>query len=161
MRPLCWRSRSPVRVGRRHHALALAADVARDLLREVARVDGLLHEAVAADGEARVAIALGGDRDDGHAVERRLGAKAQRDLEAVEAGDVQVDEDDVRPLRDREANALETVGGVDHLVTVGREELADEQPIARVVLDVQHARHGRIIASTLPNGLCLRVAYAT
>ena len=27
----------------------------------------------------------------------------------------------------REANALEAIGGVDHLVTVGREELADEQ----------------------------------
>ena len=135
------------RVGRRHHALALPADVAGDLPGEVARVDRLLHEAVAADGEARVAIAFGRDGDDGHAVERGLGAKPERDLEAVEAGDVEVDEHEVRPLRDGEAHALEAIGSVDHLVTVGREELADEQPIARVVLDVQHARQGPIIAS--------------
>ena len=56
----------------------------------------------------------------------------------------EVDEDDVRSLRDREPHAFEPVGRVDDLVPVGREELADEQAVSRVVLDVEHARHGGI-----------------
>ncbi len=114
-------------VGRRHHPLAAPAEVAGHLLGEVARVDGLLEEAVAADGEARVAIALRGDRDDRDTVERRLGPQTERDLEPVEAGNIQVDEDDVGALGDGETNAFETVGRVDHLVAVTGEELADEQ----------------------------------
>ena len=51
------------------------------------------------------------------------------DLVAVEAGDVEVDEDEVGPLRDGEAHALEAVGGVDDLVPVGREELAHEEAV--------------------------------
>ena len=142
MRWLCMRRRSPVASARRDHALAVAAEVLAHLAREVARVDRLLDEAVAADGEARLAIALGGDGDDRHAVERRLAAQAQRHLVAVEARDVQVDEHEIGPLREiARRTPFEAVGGVDHLVPVGREELADEEPVPRVVLDVQHARH--------------------
>ncbi len=116
-------------LGRGATLLARAAEVAGDDRREGARVDRLLEEAVAADGEARLAIALGGDRHDGHAGERRLAAQAQGDLESVEAGDVEVDEDEVGLLRTGETYPFEAVGGVDHLVPSVLEELADEQPV--------------------------------
>ena len=145
-------------VRRRHHPLAAPADVPRDLLREVPCVDRLLEEAVAADGEARLAIAFGGDRDDRHAVERGLGAEAQRDLEAVEAGNIQIDEDDVRTLRDRKSNSLEPVGRVDDLVSVARQQLSDEQPVPRVILDVQNARQ---VAPNLAQHLREHVPHAT
>ena len=129
------------RVGARRVRLAVTRQVLPDQAGEAARVDGLLDEAVAPDGEARVAIALGGDGDDGHAAERRLAAQAERHLVAVEPGDVEVDEDQVGPLRQRRAHALEAVGGVDDLVPLGGEELAHEQAVPRVVLDVKNARH--------------------
>jgi hypothetical protein len=72
-------------------------------------------------------------------VERRLPTEAQRDLVPVEPGDVEVHEDEVGPLRDREPYALETVGRVDDLVPVGREQLADEEAVSRVVFDVKNA----------------------
>jgi len=43
-----------------------------------------------------------------------------------------------------EPHALEPVRGVDDLVAIGGQELADEKTVARVVLDVKHARHGRL-----------------
>ncbi len=147
MRWLCWRrwveasdggevSRAPLRY------LEMTAG-------EAARVDGLLEEAVAADGEARLAVALGGDGHDGDARELGLAAQAQGDLEAVEAGDVDVDEDEIGRLRHREAHALEAVGRVDHLVAGAVEQLADEEPVRRVVLDVEDLRHSDAIRARL------------
>ncbi len=66
---------------------------------ERARVDWLLEEAVAPDRQAGLAIALGGDGHDGHPRQRSLAAQPQGDLEAVEPGDVQVDQHQIRPLR--------------------------------------------------------------
>ena len=82
------------RVGRRRKRRPLPAEEAPDLAREDAGVDGLLHEAVAPHGRARVAVSLGGDCDDWHADERRLAPQAKRDLVAVEARNVQVHEDE-------------------------------------------------------------------
>src|SRR5205807_2191448 len=70
------------RVGARVEPLAMAAEILPDLPGEVARVDRLLDEPVAADGEARLLVPLGGDRDDRHAVERSLAPQAKRDLVA-------------------------------------------------------------------------------
>lgn len=63
-----------------------------------------------------------------------------------------IDEDDVRALRDREADALQAVGRVDDLVAVGREQLPHEQPVARVVLDVEHASQGVLILARALGG---------
>ena len=144
MRWLCRRRRSPVASALDVYGSRCPRQVPAHELREAARVDGLLDEAVAPDGEARVAVALGGDGDDGHAAERRLAPQAQRHLVAVEPRDVEVDEHQVRAAA---ASALRTPSspsvGVDDLVPVGREELADEKAVARVVLDVKNARHRR------------------
>ena len=44
-------------------------------------------------------------------------------------------------MRERAAHALQPVGRVDDLVPLGGEELAHEQAVPGVVLDVKHARH--------------------
>ena len=53
---------------------------------------------------------------------------------------------------ERAAHALEPVRGVDDLVPVGREELAHEQPVARVVLDVKNAGHLASVAFDFQGG---------
>ncbi len=125
---------------RRGHLLG-ALEVALDHGGERARVDGLLQEAVAAHGEAGLAIALGGDGHDGDAGERGLAAEAEGDFEAVEAGDVEVHQDQIRPLGAGEAHAFEAVGGVDHLVPGALEQLADEEAVGRIVFDVEDPGH--------------------
>ncbi|MFT3764481.1 MAG: hypothetical protein QM820_03030 [Minicystis sp.] len=54
---------------------------------------------------------------------------------------LEIDEHQIGPLGEGEAHAFEPVGGVDDLVPGGLEELADEQPVGGVVLDVEDARH--------------------
>ncbi len=110
MRWLWRRRRSPVASALDVYGSRWPERYCRTRLREAPRVDRLLDEAVAADGEARVAVPLGGDRDDGHVAQRRLAAQPERHLVAVEAGDVEVDEDQVGPLRQSAAHALEAVG---------------------------------------------------
>ena len=141
MRWLWRRSRSPVASALDVYGSRWPDEVEAHERGEAARVDGLLDEAVASDGEARVAIALGRDRDDGHPPERRLAAQAQGHLVSVESGNVQVDEDEVRPGGERATHPLEPVGGVDDLVALGRQELAHEQAIGGIILDVKNARH--------------------
>ena len=51
----------------------------------------------------------------------------QRDLVSVEAGDVEVHEHEVGLERQGASHPFEPVGRVDHLVTVGGEELSDEK----------------------------------
>ena len=65
----------------------------------------------------------------GTPLERGLAAQPERDLVAVEARDVQIDQHEVGPLRQSAADPLEAVGGVDDLVAVGREQLAHEKPV--------------------------------
>ena len=117
----------------------MPAQVAPHLGGELAGVDGLLDEAVAADGEARLLVALGGDRDDRDVAQRRLTAQPERHFVAVEARDVEVDQHQIGALPDREAHALEAVGRVDDLVALGHEKLSYEKTIGRVVFDMKNA----------------------
>ncbi len=119
----------------------MPGEVLADQRREASRVNGLLDEAVAPHGEARVALPLGGDRDDRNAAQRRLAPQPQRDLVAVEARDVEIDEDQIGPGRQSAANPLEAVDGVDDLEALGREQFAHEETVPGVVLDVQNTRH--------------------
>ena len=142
MRWLCARRRSPIRVGRTMSSRR-APQVALDRLGELARVDGLLQEPVAADGEARVAIPFGGDGHDGHAGERGLAAQPQGDLVAVEPGHVEVDQHQIGPLaRSRGCTPSRPSAASITSCPAVCEELADEEPVAGIVFDVEDARHG-------------------
>src|SRR5207245_5758008 len=115
---------------------APAAQVPLDRLGEFTGVDGFLQKSVASDGEARVAVALGRDGDDGHAAERRFAAQSQRHFVAVEPGQVQVDEDEVGPFRAGELDSFETVDRLGHRVAGRLKQLANEKAVAGVVFDV-------------------------
>ena len=117
------------------------------LARELARIDRLLHESVAPDREAGLLVTLGRDGDDGNAVERRLAAKAQRDLVAIQPRDVEIDQHQIGALRDREAYAFKAVRGVDHLDALRGQELSHEEAISGIVFDVQNTRHGDLPAN--------------
>jgi hypothetical protein len=129
------------RVRARRVGLTVTGDVLANQGGEAARVDRLLNEAVAPDREARVAVALGRDGDDPDAAERGLAPEAQRHLVPVEAGDIEVHEHEIGAGGKRAADALEAVGRVDHLVSFGGQQFADEEAIRRVVLNVKNARH--------------------
>ena len=79
-----------------------------------------------------------------HAFQAAVGPKTQRDLVPVEAWNVQVDQHEIGPLRERQTHAFEAVGRFDDVHAVGDEELSDEQTIARIVFDMQDARHGSL-----------------
>jgi hypothetical protein len=135
------RGHAELHVARVRRTLLVAAEEALDLRGEAAHVDRLLDEAIAAHGEARLAVAFGRDRHDRHARERVRAAQAQRDLVAVEVRDVQIDDDQIRRRLLREAHALEAARRVEHLVTRRCEDLAHEQAAPRVVLDVEDLGH--------------------
>jgi len=109
---------------------------------ELARVDRLFDEAVGADRQAGLAIAFGGDGDDRRAFQARHAAQPQRHLVAVEVGDVDVYEHQVRSRRFGEADALQAAVGVDDLVARRLQKFANEQAARGVVFDVQDSGHG-------------------
>ena len=61
-------------VGARCVRLSVTGEVPLHGRREASRVDGLLDEAIATDGEARITVPLRRNGDDGDPVERRLTA---------------------------------------------------------------------------------------
>jgi hypothetical protein len=128
-------------IGARRVRLPVARQILPHQAAEAPPVDGLLDEPVATDGEAGIAVALGRDRDDRDRPERRLASQAKRDLVAVEPRDVEIHEDEVRALRQRSPHALEAVGRVDDFVPLGDEQLAYQEPVSRVILDVKNTRH--------------------
>src|SRR5262249_13416758 len=65
------------------------------------------------------------------------------------ARDVDVDEHEVGRIADGEADALEAVDGVDDLVAHVLEELSHQEPVRRVVLDVEDPRHSERIRARL------------
>jgi hypothetical protein len=115
---------------------AVTGEKASDERREAPRINRLLDESVAPDGETRVPIPLRGDRDDGNSTERRLAAQAQCHLVTVEAGYVEVDKDQIRANCEGAPNPLQAVGRIDDLVSFGGQELAHEKTISLVILDV-------------------------
>ena len=80
-------------VGAGDHRFAVPAKVLTHLTGEIPRIERLLNEAVAPDGEARLAVPFRRDGDDGDPFQCGLASKAKCHLVPVETGDVQVDED--------------------------------------------------------------------
>jgi hypothetical protein len=127
------------RVCARSVGLAVPTEIQPDDGREAAGIDGLLDEAVAADGKARVPVSFGRDGDDAQALERRLASQTERHLVSIEARDVDVDEHQIRVDLDGAPNPFETVGRIDDLVPLRHEELSHEETIGRIVFDVKNA----------------------
>ena len=125
----------------------MAGEVALDLVGEAAGVDRLLHEAIGADGQAGLLVALGGDRDDRRALQLGDAAQAQRHLVAVQVGHVDVDQHEVRLLGFGQSHALEASLGVQYLVAGSVEQLPHQQAVGGIVFDVEDFGHGRKLAS--------------
>ena len=102
---------------------------------ELARAERLHHVVVAADGEADLEIRLAvarGEHEDGHApVALDLAAHA----EPVEAGQHQVEHDEVGAEAAAEIDALVAVAGRLDLESLGRQPGRDRGGDARLVLD--------------------------
>src|SRR5688572_3731278 len=84
-------------------------------------------------------LAVGGHRDDAHGLEARLAAQRLGDLEAVEAGQAEVEEQELRPqparLGDRAAPVVRDV----HLVAGLPEDRGHDLGVVDVVVYHEHA----------------------
>src|SRR5262249_26665810 len=65
------------------------------------------------------------------------GLDPARDLISVEAGELNVHEDQIGTARRRQAQALLTRGGLDQLVTGAGQQIAKDPPVLLVILDRQ------------------------
>src|SRR6266702_2313960 len=97
------------------HFLALALEECAQLAGELLYVDGLLDVAVAADGEREAAVAVRGEHHDGALIEPLVRAQPCRGLVAVEAGELDVAEDEIGMRGDGEIDARHAVGGLEHV----------------------------------------------
>src|SRR5581483_7668607 len=164
-RPRRWRSDSPVPRGasaesrrcrgrrrRRGSAAGRAwpgAPLIRreefaDLGKKLARAVRLGDIAVAA-GVARLSLVarqrIGGDGDDRHLADLRQGADAPRRLVAVDAGKLDVHQDQVGALARGRRDAGDAVDRLDQLVAGRRHQVADDPAIVLGVFDDKDALH--------------------
>ena len=82
---------------------------------------------------------IGRDRDDRDCAQRRIGLEAARNLVAVEQRQLDVHQDQVRPLRRCGGERLHAVLGQDDLVSDAGEQVAQDPLVVRLILDHQDA----------------------
>src|SRR6266850_568196 len=120
--------------------LALALEELAELARELLHVDGLLDVAVAADAEREPPVAVRGQHHDRTAVQAPVRPESGGGLVAVDAGHLDVAEDQVRMGGDGQVDAGDAVGGLQDVESPGLEHVPHQRPAFRVVLDVEDAR---------------------
>ena len=76
----------------------------------------------------------------GALIEPFVRAQPRRSLVAVEAGELDVAEDEIGMRGDGEIDAGHAVGGLEHVEAARLEHSAHQRPALRVVLDVEDAR---------------------
>src|SRR5450432_668545 len=91
---------------------------------------------------AVVAHRVRGERDDGKMAKDRIGADAAQHLDAVHAGQRNVEEHDLRLLRGECGNSVRSVRVLGNLVGI-TEDRAQQQAVVDVVLDDHDPSHGR------------------
>src|SRR4029079_18490142 len=64
---------------------------------------------------------------------------------AVEPRNVEVDQHQIRLVREREPNSRQAVRSVHHLQPLCRQELSNEEAVSRIVLDMKNSRHQGIV----------------
>src|SRR6266700_6059938 len=128
------RIRSPRRRG--------LSQILTNFRQELARADGLSDIGIATRRASLVVIpaqGMSGDRDDGNGMQHRVGLQAPSGLVAVENGQLNVHEDEVRPVRFRRGKSCLAVHGFDHFEIGAREQIAQDFPIVFLILDHQDA----------------------
>ena len=89
-------------------------------------------------GHEVVGVGLGGDDDDR---DDALAPHRAAHVEALDVGEAEVEQDEIRLLALERGQAAATVLGLLHLVALVLEGHADGQPDLVVVLDEQHSMH--------------------
>ena len=84
-------------------------------------------------------LALGRQHDDRDVLRARVGAQTPADLEAVDAGQHQVEHDEVGQLAARLGQTGLAVGGRDDVVVLAREMVPDELDEVGFVVDHEDA----------------------
>ena len=125
-----------------------AAQDRADAQGELARAERLDDVVVGADletGDPVLLLAARGEHDDGQV--GALGPQPSADLEAVDAGQHEVEDDEVgrRGRRDREGG--QAVGRVRGLEPVATQVAEDDLGHGEVVVDDEHAGHGPSVGS--------------
>src|SRR6266487_5441347 len=125
---------SPRRRGRRQ--------VLTDHRQELTRAVGLGNVGIATSGTSLAIIPgqrIRGDDDDGDDMQHRVGLETARGLIAIDARQLDVHEDEVRPVRRRRCQARLAVHRFDHLEIGAREQIPQDFPIVFLILDHQDA----------------------
>ena len=141
------------RAARRRHA---AAEHRADARQQLARVEGLGQVVVGAELEADDLVDVLAPRREHQDRQRRpLGRRpdAATDLQAVDAGQHHVEQDDVEAAAAQRGQAALAVGGDGDLELVLAEVLGHHRAQTGVVLDEEHGRMARGHAATLPASL--------
>src|SRR5262249_40399966 len=128
------RIRSPHRRG--------LTQVLADLRQQLTRAVGLGNVGLATRGPGLLGIAAqskGGDSDNGNDTQYRVGLDPARRLVAVEPGELDVHEDQIRPVRRRRRKPCFTVRGFNDFEIRTREQIPQDLPIVFLILDHQDA----------------------
>src|SRR6266487_4857213 len=134
---------------RRHRC----GQVLPNLRQQLTRAVGLGNVGIATRGTGFVSIPaqrIGGDHNDGDGSQRRVRLEATRGFVAVEDRELNVHENEVRPMRRRRSQPRFAILGLDDFEIGIREQIPQDLPIIFLVLDHQDAlaHDGPACAST-------------
>lgn len=129
------------RVALRRLGLALTLKIGLDSRRKALGRNRFLQKAGTAYRQARVAVALGGNGHDGNSLERVLCAQAQRHLKTIQPRNVEIHQHQIGLRAARQTNPSHSVGGFQHFVPSASKQFANQQPVRRIILDVNNAGH--------------------
>src|SRR5262249_15732691 len=126
--------RSPRRRGRRQ--------VLTDLRQQLTRTDGLGHVGIATR-RTRLGFSfiqlISCDANAGYNRQRRVGLRATGCFIPVEARQLNINEDEVRPMRCRRCKACLAVFGLNDLEISAREQIPQDLPIVWLILNHEDA----------------------
>src|SRR5207253_3109859 len=110
---------------------------------ELANLDRLGDEAIATSRSRLLVVTLHrvrGDRDDGNAGQARVGADQARGFEPIQTGELQIHENQRGSLERGDRHAGRSVGGFEHFVAFGRQDVSHQLQVHRVILDHEDSR---------------------
>src|SRR4051794_5210365 len=119
-------------------SIAAALQESQHLGRELARAVRLLDVAVEPRAHGALPIVSHRERGhghDGHLLCERTGAELSQRLGAVDARELEVHQDEIRPALGRELHSLLAGPGLHHLMAGMRQDVTDELEVQLVVLD--------------------------